>query len=61
MTRLGGIIAGPIRRLAPDIYTVLLLVGILFLLVGCIVVCWDLMHNYGLSVGQLFKGVGIPR
>ena len=60
MTRLPAAPTGLARKVAPDIYTVLLLVGILFLLAACIIVLLDLVHNYGLSAGQLFKGAEIP-
>jgi len=60
MTRLPGVPAGPARRANPDVYTVLLFVGILFLLTACVVVLVDLTRNYGMTVGQLFSGAKIP-
>ena len=60
MTRLPGSGVGRIRKAAPDIYSVLLIVGILFLLTTCIMVCVDLMQNYGLSFGQLFASPAVP-
>jgi hypothetical protein len=41
----------------PDIFSVLLIIGILFLLAGSIFVTYDLMVTYGLSFGELFSGV----
>lgn len=55
MTRLSGVPAGAARKASPDVYTALLLVGILFLLTGCVFVCWDLMQSYGYSFGQIFS------
>ena len=60
MTRLPGAPAGPARKAVPDIYSVLLLVGILCLLTACVVLYLDLTKNYGLSFGQLFTGPEIP-
>ena len=60
MTRLPGTGAGRIRKVAPDIYAVLLIVGILFLMTACVTVCVDLMRNYGLSFGQLFSSPAVP-
>ena len=61
MTRLPGTSPGAARTTAPDVYTVLLLVGVLFLLVACVVVYLDLTQNYGLEIGQLFKGNTVPK
>ena len=54
--------AGTVRRAMPDIYTVLLMVGILFLLIGTVVVAWDLLSpsGYAMGIGQLFTGAEIP-
>ncbi len=56
MTRLPGAPAGPVRKFVPDVYTVLLLIGVLFLVAAIVVVTVDLTKNYGMSVGQLFQG-----
>jgi hypothetical protein len=62
MTRLPGAPAGPVKRFLPDVYSVLLLIGALFLMAAIVVVTVDLTKNYGLSVGQLFQGPPrIPR
>jgi hypothetical protein len=60
MTRIPGAVAGLGRKPLPDIYSVLLLIGVLFLVISTIVVGYDLMANYGLSFGQLFGGVKVP-
>jgi hypothetical protein len=61
MTRLPGMPAGQARKPNPDVYTVLLLVGILFLSTACIVVLVDLTRNYGMTIGQLFSSAPLPR
>ena len=61
MTRLPGASMGPGRKPAPDVYSILLLVGILFLLTACIVAFLDLKQTYGLSFGGLFSGAKIPK
>ena len=61
MTRLPGTPPGAIRTADPDIYTVLLLVGVLFLLTACVCVYLDLTKTYGMTVGQLFTGAAIPQ
>ena len=61
MTRFAGAPASPARRAIPDVYTALLLVGVLFLMVSLIVVSVDLLRNWGLTFGQLFTGVQLPR
>jgi len=62
MTRLPGAGVGRARKVAPDIYAVLLIVGILFLLTACVMVCVDLTQNYGLSFADLFKSTkGLPK
>lgn len=60
MTRLPGTPAGRTPGAAPNIYTVLLIVGILFLLATVIVLCVDLFQTYQLSFAQLFSGPEIP-
>ena len=60
MTRLPGAGAGRVRMAAPDVYAVLLIVGVLFLLTACVVLCVDLMRNYGLSFVQLFSSPSLP-
>ena len=47
----------------PDIYTLLLVVANLLLLVAIGVVMYNLMANYGMSVGQIFSGKlpGLPK
>lgn len=60
MTRIPGPPVAAGRNPVPDIYSVLLLIGILFLLIGSITVCHDLLSNYGLSFKQLFYVAPIP-
>lgn len=60
MTRIPGAVAGMSRKPLPDIYSVLLLIGVLFLVISTIVVGYDLVVNYGVSIGQLFGGVKVP-
>ena len=56
MTRLPGAPAGPVRKFEPDVYSVLLLIAVAFLLTAIVVVTMDLTKNYGMSVGDLFQG-----
>lgn len=42
----------------PDIYTLLLVVGILLMAIAIGVVLVNLLGNYGLSFGQIFTGGG---
>lgn len=58
MTRIPGNLPGPVRRPTADVYTVLLVIGILFLLVATIVVTQNLMGPYELTFGELFRGSG---
>ena len=61
MSRLPGGPAGQIRTAEPDIYTVLLLIGVLFLLVACICTYMDLAQNYGMTFVQLFTAPAVPQ
>ena len=60
MSRLPQAPIGSSHRPAPDIYSVLLLVGVLSLLIMCVVVYLNLTQNYGLSFVELFRGAKIP-
>ena len=48
---------GPVVKIKPqsNVYTVLLAVGVVFLVVAIGIVVYDLMTTYGLSFGQLFQ------
>jgi len=61
MSRLPGSPAGQVRKADPDIYTVLLLVGVLFLLTAVVCVYMDLTKTYGLTIGQMFSAPTIPQ
>lgn len=61
MSRLPGGPAGQIRKADPDVYTVLLLVGVLFLLAACICVYMDLTSSYGVEISQLFSTLEVPQ
>ena len=60
MSRLPGGLAGQARKADPDVYTALLLVGVVLLLTACVCVYTDLASNYGLTIGQLFSTVKVP-
>jgi hypothetical protein len=55
MTRLPGAPAGPVRKPVPDVYSVLLLIAVIFLVAAITVVTVDLMTSYRLSFGQIFQ------
>ncbi len=55
MTRLPSTPGAPIRKAQPDVYTVLLLVAVIFLIAAIAVVASDLIKNYGMSFVQLFQ------
>ncbi len=55
MTRLPGAPAGSVRRAVPDVYSVLLLIAVIFLVAAIVVVTVDLVQSYGLSFGQIFQ------
>lgn len=61
MTRLPGAPAGPVRKFVPDVYSVLLLIGVLFMLAAIVVVTVDLTQNYGMAFGDLIQGPKLPR
>ena len=48
---------GPVVRVKPqsNIYTVLLVLGVIVLAAAIGIVAYDLMTTYGLSFGQLFQ------
>ncbi len=62
MSRL-PITQGTAYKPMPDVYSALLLVGILFMLVGIIVVGHDLLsaNGYGMSIGELFSSPKLPQ
>jgi hypothetical protein len=55
MSRLPGAPAASAKKFMPDVYSVLLLIGVAFMLAAIVVVTMDLTRTYGLSVGDLFK------
>jgi len=61
MTRIATASKGPARKAIPDIYALLLLVGMLFLAAGFAIVLDDLLTNYGLTFSQLFSSVKPPQ
>lgn len=62
MNRLQGAAAGQARKAAPDVYSVLLLIGVMFLVTAIVVVVLDLTKNYGLGVAELIQGPSkLPR
>lgn len=61
MSRLPGGPAGQVQTAEPDVYTVLLLIGVLFMLTACIIVYMDLTKTYGLTIGQLFTAPVVPQ
>ncbi|NLF30117.1 MAG: hypothetical protein GX591_04420 [Planctomycetes bacterium] len=60
MTRLPGTPGGPIVKAEPDVYTVLLMVAVLFMLTACVTVYMTLSQDYGYTVADLFGNPTIP-
>ncbi len=60
MSRVPGTPGGPVVKAEPDVYTVLLMVAVLFMLTACITVFVTLTKDYGFTVGQLFKNLNVP-
>ena len=60
MSRVPGA-AAPVKYAEPDVYTVLLIVGVLLMLTACVIVYLDLTQNYGMTIGQLFTGAAVPQ
>ncbi len=54
--------SGPVVTVKPqpNVYTILLIVAILFLATAVGFCLYNLMHNYGLTFGELFTGQKIP-
>jgi hypothetical protein len=55
MTRLPLTPAGAVKRFMPDVYSVLLLIAVLFMLAAIVFVTMELTKTYGLSVGDLIQ------
>jgi len=60
MSRLPGTPGGPVAKAEPDVYTVLLMIAVLFMLTACVTVFMTLTQDYGFTVGQLFKPLNVP-
>jgi hypothetical protein len=60
MTRLPGTPGGPLVKAEPDVYTVLLMVAVLFMLAACVTVFMTLTKDYGFTIGQLFSNLTVP-